>query len=379
MPDAKEHTDFFPRPWVYHTLFWIAYYIFAALISLSVHHITDPRFYLQLATLVPPDMALVYWHLFLLRHFLLRRRMIVSYVLLLLPGIAANAFVNISLHRLYNQWGSPFFAGSDTYDSQNFAGHVLNSIYLLGLATAAKFVKDWVLQKQQLQEIEKSRIKTELAFLRAQIQPHFFFNTLNNLYSLTLQKSDRAPEVVLKLSSLMSYMLYESAAPLAPLQQEITTLENYLSLEQLRFGSRLVLFFEKETGPCPESAVTPGPSPASPPATGSEPTPMANVRIPPLILLSFVENAFKHGMSQLTGEGRIDIHLAFQPDMLLFRISNPVPPGHNRQSAGIDHATNGIGLKNVIRRLDLLYGSRYDLDLRETDNTFYVTLKIPLP
>jgi two-component system LytT family sensor kinase len=377
LPDAKEHTNFLPKPWVYHTLFWIAYYVFAALISLSVHHITDPRFYLQLATLVPPDMALVYWHLFLLRHFLLRRRKIALYVLLLLPCIAANAFVNISLHRLYTQWGSPFFAGSDTYDSQNFAGHVLNSIYLLGLATAAKFVKDWVLQKQQLQEIEKTQIKTELAFLRAQIQPHFFFNTLNNLYSLTLQKSDRAPEVVLKLSSLMSYMLYESAAPLAPLQHEIATLEDYLSLEQLRFGSRLILSFEKETGP------TAGPEPYPEPAA-----PTASVRIPPLILLSFVENAFKHGMSQLPGEGRIDIHLSLQPDTLLFRISNPVAPNRNRPSTKADpvaqaepgdQPANGIGLRNVIRRLDLLYGPRYDLDLRETDNTFHVTLKIPLP
>ena len=360
MAQINDHTRIFPKPWVYHSLFWIAYYIFAALISFSIHHIDDPRFYWQLLTLVPPDMALVYLYLFLLRRFLLTRRNIVLYIVLILVGISVLALVNISLHGFYGRQGSTYYVASGTYNTQNFAAQVLNSIYLLGLATAAKFGKDWMLQKQQLQEIEKTQVATELAFLRSQIQPHFFFNTLNNLYSLTLQKSDLAPEVVLKLSSLMSYMLYESGASLVPLEKEIGNLENYIALEQLRFGGRLTLSFEKKGA-------------------------MEAVRIPPLLLLIFVENSFKHGMSHIAGDGRIQLSLQVQPGELVFHIDNPIaksrPGEHDNAGPGGSAATGeteGIGLKNAIRRLDLLYGPRYQLDLRETEHTFHVTLKIPL-
>ncbi|HEV2482646.1 MAG TPA: histidine kinase [Puia sp.] len=361
MPAKNNHSERLPRPWVYHSVFWLAYYIFAALISFSIHHIVDPRFYWQLLTLVPPDMALVYLHLFLLRRFLLDKRNIAAYVVLILAGMSLIAFVNISVHGFYARLGSTSYAASGVFTTSNFAAQILNCIYLLGLATAAKFAKDWMLQKQQLQEIAKTQVATELAFLRSQIQPHFFFNTLNNLYSLTLQRSDRAPDVVLKLSSVMSYMLYESGAPLVPLEKEIGNLENYMALEQLRFGGRLSLSFEKKGA-------------------------MESVRIPPLLLLVFVENSFKHGMSQIAGQGCIHLLLQVDPGELLFHIDNPVGNGRpldnakagpGGQIAGDD--PQGIGLKNAIRRLDLLYGPRYQLDLREAANTFHVTLKIPLP
>jgi sensor histidine kinase YesM len=347
LPGSNDHNPLFPKPWVYHSLFWIAYYIFGALISLSIHRIYDPRFYWQLLTLVPPDMILVYTHLFLLHQLLLKRRQIVLYIICILVFISLISLTNISLHRLYTRLGSPFFGASGDYNVRNFAAQVINSIYLLGLATAFKFGKDWMIQKQQLQEEEKMRIATELAFLRSQIQPHFFFNTLNNLYSLTLQRSDQAPEVVLKLSALMSYMLYESGAALVPLEKEIGNLQNYISLEQLRFGERLSLHFTASPG--------------------------EGIQIPPLILLAFVENSFKHGVSRLTGNEHIDILLQTDARELRFEIDNPLPP-HLPAIQG----KNGIGLKNVIRRLDLLYGPRYRLDITEQDNRFHVTLKLPL-
>jgi two-component system LytT family sensor kinase len=356
----NNHSGLLPGPWVYHSIFWLAYYIFAALISFSIHHIVDPRFYWQLLTLVPPDMALVYLYLFLLRRFLLNKRNIALYVVLILAGMSIEALINIFLHGLYAGEGSRYYAPTGTYTTSNFAAQFLNCIYLLGLATAAKFAKDWMLQKQQLQEIERTQVATELAFLRSQIQPHFFFNTLNNLYSLTLQRSDRAPDVVLKLSSVMSYMLYESSAPLVPLDKEIGNLENYIALEKLRFGDRLSLSFEKKGA-------------------------MESVRIPPLLLLPFVENSFKHGMAQIAGPGCIHLLLQIDPGELIFRIDNPkangrpgdkVKVGPDAPIAAGDLA--GIGLKNAIRRLDLLYGSGYRLDLREEEHTFHVILKIPL-
>jgi two-component system, LytTR family, sensor kinase len=335
---------------IYHALFWLSYYIFGALISLSVHQIYDPGFYAELLSLLPPDMILVYINLYLLiPAFLLRRKFFLYFPAVGITMIATST-INIELHHLYTINGSPFFAGNSKFTIPDLATQLINSIYLVGLTTGLKFFKDSMQQRQRIQEQEKQQIALELSFLKAQVHPHFFFNTLNNLYSLTLHKSDRAPEVVLKLSSLMSYMLYESGAPDVPLDKEIANLENYIALEQLRFGNRLSLTFEK--------AVTP-----------SDP-----IRIPPLILLTFVENSFKHGMSQTIGNGRIDIALKANPHELIFRIENSIgePPSSNSSPS------NGLGLTNVIRRLALLYGSNYRLDMAQTAANFHVTLKIPL-
>jgi two-component system LytT family sensor kinase len=347
---------------IYHALFWLCYYIFGALISLSVHQIYDPRFYAELLSLLPPDMALVYINWYVLVPAFLLKRKFPLYFLTVLLTMTATSMVNIGLHHLYTVSGSPFFAGNSKFTIPDLATQLINSIYLVGLTTGLKFFKDSMQQRQRIQEQEKQQIALELNFLKAQVHPHFFFNTLNNLYSLTLHKSDQAPEVVLKLSSLMSYMLYESGAPYVPLDKEIANLENYIALEQLRFGTRLSLTFEKEVTP-------PGP-----------------LRIPPLILLTFIENSFKHGMSQTIGDGRIDIALKADRHELLFRIVNSI--GAPRSSAQTRLSaepgppdvppSNGLGLNNVIRRLDLLYGSNYRLDTAQTADNFHVTLKIPL-
>jgi sensor histidine kinase YesM len=331
---------------IYHALFWLCYYLFAALISLSVHQIYDPRFYAELLSLLPPDMLLVYVNLYILVPVFLLNKKLPLYFLTVLLTMCATSMVNIGLHHLYTIHGSPFFAGNSNLTIPDLATQLINCIYLVGLTTGLKFFKDSTEQRQRIREQEKQQIALELNFLKAQVHPHFFFNTLNNLYSLTLQKSDLAPEVVLKLSSLMSYMLYESGSPYVPLDKEIANLENYIALERLRFGKRLSLSFEKEANPADA------------------------VRIPPLILLTFVENSFKHGISQTIGEGRIDISIKTGPHDLFFQIDNsigePRPPG------------NGLGLANAIRRLDLLYGHNYRLETGETAANYHVTLKIPL-
>jgi two-component system LytT family sensor kinase len=346
---TSKYNQLVTRPWVYHSLFWLCYYVFGALISLTIHRIYDPRFYAGLLTLMPPDMLLVYFNLYVLAPAFLMKRNYPFYFLTLLLAMSASSALNIWLHHLYTLAGSSFFAANSTLTIPNMAVQLLNSIYLVGLTTGLKFFKDWTEQQRQLQEKEKQQIALELNFLKAQVHPHFFFNTLNNLYSLTLQKSDLAPEVVLKLSSLMSYMLYESGAAYVPLDKEIANLENYIALERLRFGNRLSLSFEKEV-------IQPDP-----------------IRIPPLILLTFVENSFKHGISQTIGGGRIDISIKADQNELLFRIDNSVG-----DLAAAPAIPNGLGLRNVTRRLDLLYGPNYHLEMSEAADNFHVTLKIPL-
>jgi LytS/YehU family sensor histidine kinase len=243
--------------------------------------------------------------------------------------------------------GETAFAYVMDFTVGNFGIQGLNIFSLVGLTTGIKFLKDWMLQEERWRQREKQHIETELNFLKSQIHPHFFFNTLNNLYSLTIRKSDQAPEVVLRLSDLMSYMLYESGAAMVPLDKEIANLENYMALEKLRFGQRLTLCFEKKGD-------------------------TAAVKTPPLLLLAFVENGFKHGLKDRMGPVRIDLSLDVREGWLFFEVSNPAGQEPEEKEQG------GIGLKNVSRRLDILYGSGYSLDLRRMDGVFKVQLKIPL-
>jgi two-component system LytT family sensor kinase len=218
--------------------------------------------------------------------------------------------------------------------------------YLTGFTTSFKLSKDWIRNQQLMKDKEKQYLETELNFLKSQIQPHFFFNTLNNLYSLTLKKSDQAPEIVLKLSSLMSYMLYESNTARVPLSKEINYLQSYLDLEKLRFGQRLEVTFEME-GQIEEA------------------------NIPPMILILFLENSFKHGVKNNLNKIRIAVSLKVEDGFLFFGVKNPV----------VDKAAEGntgIGLKNAKRRLDLLYGTNYSLDFSEKQNEFIVSLKMPV-
>lgn len=342
------HAGLLQKRGLYHLLFWLSYFAFAVLISLSIHQIYDKRFYWELASLLPPDIVMVYLNIYVLIPFLLFKRKFWLYFLFLAGSILLKSALDIGLHRYYALSGTEAYSGVKDFNVRNFAIQAMNAIYLLGLTMGLKYVKDRMLQKELLQEKEKQHTEMELSLLKSQLQPHTFFNTLNNLYSLTIQKSDLAPEVVLKLADLMSYMLYESGTPTVALEKEILHLENYIAIEKLRFGQRLTVLFEKEG-------------------------PTEKVEIPPLLLFAFVENSFKHGLQQIIGAGRIEIGLKVDGEHLYFRISNPV--GAMMTEPGNGH---GIGLSNVTRRLDLLYGAAYVLDLVQQESIFRVHLKIPL-
>ncbi|MEM1358481.1 MAG: sensor histidine kinase, partial [Bacteroidota bacterium] len=215
------------------------------------------------------------------------------------------------------------------------------------------FVKigiDQLRSQQQVAQLKQEKTAAELSFLKAQIHPHFLFNTLNNLYTLTLEKSDEAPEVVVKLSEMLDYLLYHAKATKVPIGREIELIENYLGLEELRYGDRLQLTFHYDI---------------------DDPTAM----ISPLLLLSPVENAFKHGASGITERTLIRITLTVKAGQLHFQVWNtkpPTPPVDERAY------TKGIGLKNVSSQLDLTYPNRHVMDITDTSDDYTVDLRIEL-
>jgi len=227
---------------------------------------------------------------------------------------------------------------------------MIGELYVITFVTAIKITMDWLEEQKRTAELEKMQSETELKFLRTQISPHFFFNTLNNIYSLAIEKSEKTPKIILKLSELMRYLLYETRTKRQRLEQEIICIQNYLELESIRYGKLL----EKDMK-----------------ISGD----IMNKEIAPILLLSFVENAFKHGANKNVGNIKIDLDFKIIDNFLYFTISNPVPKlGEHKQI--IDHP-GGIGLNNVKKRLALGYNKdEYELNIENNNKVFIVNLKI---
>jgi len=339
---------FFKKRWAYHLLFWVVYFGFCnVVIFYGVYQIREAFFYYTLPTIFLLDVLLAYFNLYVLIPRWLAKGKYFYYALLLIAALLVTAWLNILMKHLFALSGSPVYNLIDTYSFANIIGAIAERFYPLAITTAIKVGKDWVQNRRRLQESEKQTLEAELNFLKSQIQPHFFFNTLNNLYSLTLKKSDEAPEVVLKLSELMSYMLYETNGAKVPLEKEINYLENYIDLERLRFGKNLALQFiiEGQT-------------------TG--------IYLPPLILILFIENGFKHGLRNIHNILEIDILLRVENSHLHFMVKNKMAVKPANSTAA------GIGLKNVHRRLQLLFGNNYSLIETTQDDTYTAALKIPV-
>ncbi len=229
---------------------------------------------------------------------------------------------------------------------ESLSYNFFSTLWYLGLMLALKLSLDWYGQQLIIQKITVEKLNAEVDFLRAQVNPHFLFNILNNLYALTLKKSEMAPDVVLKLSEMMEYMLYDSNDDKVLLEKEVGYLQNYIELERLRFSGEAVINMNV-------SAVFKG------------------HEIAPLLLLPLVENAFKHGLST-SKNGWLTVNIGLDQSTLTVLVENIKSPSVTPKNKG------GIGLANLRKRLELLYPSRYQLDLEDKEDTFRAQLVIEL-
>lgn len=218
--------------------------------------------------------------------------------------------------------------------------------FVSGTAIALKQIRQQLQRMKVEQLLVKEKLETELKYLRNQTNPHFLFNTLNSIYALARKKSDQTPDVVMKLSKLLRFMLYDAAKPLITLGDEIKMLEDYMDLEKIRYNGKLTLSFSKDVSDEKET-------------------------ISPLLLLPFVENAFKHGTSESRFASLIDIEMKMQDGTLKFSVKN------TKENNGRAFPGAAIGLNNVRRQLELLY-SQYDLQVFNETSFFVVLLTINL-
>ncbi|GAA4469303.1 histidine kinase [Nibrella saemangeumensis] len=307
---------------------------------------------LEAAIYMPNHMVLTYGILYLLLpHYLYKGQYLSMFAGVLLLGVLA-AFVSI-FQAIYIIGPLREANGLPTPELINigysFMAGLRGSTTVAGFATAIKIMKDWYLKQKALRQIQQEKFQAELQLLKSQIHPHFLFNTLNNLYALTLRKSEQSPAVVLRLSELLSYMLYDCNADEVPLEKEIAFIRNYVGLEQLRYGDRLDLSMSFHGD-------------------------LQGKQIAPLLLIPFLENAFKHGTSEQLDQAWISLDLAVEGDTLRFKLINSRDPEEDHPER-----LGGIGLQNVRKRLDLLYPQRYELQILPEEDLFLVTLTLHLP
>ena len=230
---------------------------------------------------------------------------------------------------------------------KKFIDNTLVSILVVGFNAAIKLTVKWQEEEQKNKELEKEKLKTELAFLKNQVSPHFFMNTLNNIHALIDINSEDAKESIIKLSKLMRYLLYDSEQGKTTLAKEIEFIKSYVDLMKLRFTKQISIQL-------------------------SFPEIIPNIEIPPMLFTSLLENAFKHGVSY-QNESFIEIIMNVNQEFLIFRIKNSKQDSNN----GLNEK-GGIGLENLQKRLDLIYNKSYFIVQNESETAFEINIKLPL-
>lgn len=339
-----------------HVVFWLVYLPINAGLSCVLRGAPlDEEFHAALigeAYSLPVKIAFTYFIFYYVIPLYLERSKIWQLVGLLLLGfIVATVLYRIEIVWVYFPLNYP----DRVVTLFSFKGMLLTVFDLFITLAAAVTVKLLRMHYKSLefeQELIREKLSSELNFLRAQTNPHFLFNTLNNLYVLARKKSDKTADAIMMLSKIMRYVIYECRAPRVAVGDEAKVIQDYIELEKLRYNKRLRIDYQE--------------------VMDNPHTPIA-----PLLLLPFVENSFKHGASGTTGDVDIHIDLSLHNRHLSFTVKNTVDsdfeiPPHENNNGG------GIGLKNVQRQLDLLYPGLYELNTGRENGFFKAGLKIRL-
>ena len=256
--------------------------------------------------------------------------------------IALHTWVRIGfVSHLYFELQPPL--PTNKRDEQ-ISGYAFGSLFYFGII---RHIYNYIQLRRSAQQLLIEKQQAELNYLKSQTNPHFLFNTLNNIYSLSRDKSDLAPESILRLSKILRYMLYETSGPYTAIGQDLKIIGDYIALEKLRYDESLRVNLNNDIEDM-------------------------NQALPPLLLIPLVENAFKHGVSETRTQPFVDIYLSIKNRQLLFIVRNST--GEPREEG---RAKESIGITNLRRQLELLY-SDYNLDLKQEAFEFVATLKINL-
>ena len=317
-----------------HLILWV---LFSLLVALQLSQ--ETAYWLHLSVAVMLTALYVFYSHFLLLTWYLGKNKKRAYFLRLAGILLTGPVLYMLLH----------YKSLDTFDllSEYYTISLISLIIpFIFLSWLARITENLVLNTIKKEQLEKQAVEAELYYLKSQINPHFLFNTLNNIHTLVYKQAATAPEAVLRLSSLMRYMIYESNAHTVPLSREMNYLQDYISLQQLRYKKAPVVDLEiaGDTEAC---------------------------SIAPLLFIHLLENAYKHSPARLE-PGAIQVRVEIKGNTLIFSSQNPVV---TKQGNTLDEP-GGIGLPNIRKRLQLLYPDKHSLEISNTGNSFTVMLKI---
>lgn len=337
-------SHWYQRIWLWHMAFWLVYLVILTLIFARFMPfeqaflrnfingcIMAPMVYINLGWLIP-DMLLK-------KNFRLYFACVLGLLIFITP-------LRIWVDHLFTfNTANPLPLDSLAH----YATIILSSSLMLGITTTLRLFQDWYEKSQMAIAFEKLQLEAELKFLKAQINPHFLFNALNNIYTLSYLDGKAAAPHILQLSGLMRYMLYESDEHLVALNKELEYVNHYLQLQQLKNGPAENVLWKVEGN-------TDG------------------VLIAPLLLIPFFENAFKHGNALDEKEGYIHGSLIVGKEKMVFHLENSINPALMRKDS-----VGGVGLENVRKRLHMLYPEKHTLTVSEANCTFTIQLSLLLP
>lgn len=328
-----------------HVSFWVVWYVYEVMLFLYNNSNVQNSFWANLAVrclkllkVFPIGIILcyivIYW---LIPTFLYKKKYVHFIGGFILAAIAEIYIVDIVTYKRFDFLS--VWMGLVSYLSRG--GPVWCAVFLM-----IKMLKTWYLKEKEKETLLKENERAELQLLKAQVHPHFLFNTLNNIYFFILTNTKKAQGLVKKLEKILQYMITECEQPVVPLSSEINMINDYFDLEKVRYeGLDIEL---KITGD------------------------YINKMIAPLLMIPFIENSFKHGTSKMLRGPWIKLFIQVDEDMLHFTLANSKPPDK------IIHTNGGIGLSNVQKRLKLLYSLNHLLVIEPTVNTFTVNMQIPL-
>ncbi len=273
------------------------------------------------------------------------------YFLLLASVIFIAIGINLLTFNYLSDHLFPDYYFIAYYGLWEIAEFIIAYIVITSLVKLSKGWFRYLETKDELQRLETEKTTAELSALKSQVNPHFLFNSLNNLYSLALDNDERTPGIILRLAQTMRYLLYESNADFVPLEKEIEHLSNFVEMQRLRVGEKAKISFEVTGNP-------------------------ANKQIAPLLFLPLVENGFKHGVKGETEGAFTKTLLQVLDNQLVFKTENNKGEVDDVEKSS---AAGGVGLQNLRRRLDLLYPNKHHLEITDGIETFTVVLKIDLP
>lgn len=330
----------------WHLIFWVCLFLYEWLPSSSIHDCYQVAFNAAILN-VPIIMIATYFTTFItVERFLLNKNYWV-FALCLLGSLIVFGMMRRTVNFymlftvLYPQKATNLFY------LPKIIMDAVNVHLFAGLGSMIYIIRKWTEQQRVNEKLMKEKLAAELDLLKSQVQPHFIFNTLNNIYMLSLKSSPQTSEMIYRLSALLSYMLYDSKRQFIEVEKELDYIKNYINLEKIRYGERLdvqlTVFNNRQT-----------------------------LYVPPLLFLPLVENAFKHGVSNAVDDSWVHIDVSLKKKTLIFKIENSVS-SEKCESNGFG---NGLGLENLRRRLDILYPNRHELKLISDECSHLAILKL---